>query len=245
MLSNDSTISSDSSTHDKRRVTVSGGSVMLDGVMSLPASARALVLFAFDRANDAEQMLNGMNILVEASRKAGLATLQVNLLTPEDEELDKMTGFFRENVSILHQRVLGITNWLIVNADMQNMSIGYLGVGVSAAAILAAAAIRPDAVSAIVAVTPRIDLVSSYLPTVVTPTLLIVAEKDTQALDRSRKALPELTSNTTLDIVKQARKRGASNALETISNVDNVFETEQSLQQVEQLSTGWFTRYLS
>jgi putative phosphoribosyl transferase len=235
---------SDDSNYQERRVMVWGGAVQLEGVLSIPEGAHALVVIAYDRMGNSEHILGDLNDLVGASRWAGLATLLVNLLTPADEALDKTTGFFRENVNVLHRRVIGITNWLIADAETQSINIGYFGVGVSAAAALAAAAIRPDAVHAIVAVAPRTDLVSSYLPRVVTPTLLITAEGDTQALDMNRKALSELTSDTTLDIVREARECGLAHALETIPGVANVFENEQSLLWVEQLATRWFTRYL-
>ncbi len=234
---------SDNSNYQERRIMVWGGAVQLEGVLSIPEGAHALVVIAYDRMGNSEHILGDLNDLADASRGAGLAILLVNLLTPEDEALDKTTGFFRENVNVLHQRMKSITNWLIANAEPQSINMGYFGVGVSAAAALAAA-IRPDAVHAIVAVAPRIDLVRSYLPRVVTPTLLITAERDTQALDMSRKALSELTSDTTLDNVREARERGLAHMLEAIPGVVNIFENEQSLQKVEQLATWWFTRYL-
>ena len=194
--------------------------------------------------DNSEHILDDLNTLADANRRAGLATLSVNLLTPEDEALDKMTHFFRENVGVLHQRIIGIANWLINNDETQSLSIGCFGAGVSVAASLAAAAVRPDAIHAIVAIDPRTDLVSSYLPRVVMPTLLIAAERDMQSIDMSLKALSELTSDTTLDIVREARERGLSHTLEAIPGVANVFENAQSLQKVGQLATHWFTRFL-
>ena len=235
---------SDNSKYQERRVMVWAGAVQLEGVLSIPAGAHALVVIAYVRMGNSEHILGDLNDLADASRRAGLATLLVNLLTPEDEALDKTTGFFRENVDVLHRRIMGITNWLIANDETQSMAIGCFGVGVSAAAALAAAAKRPDAIHAIVAVAPRIDLASSYLPRVVTPTLLIAAERDTQALDMSRKALSELASDTTLEIVTEARKLGLAHTLETVPGVANVFENELALQKVEQLATRWFARYL-
>ncbi len=135
---------------------------------------------------------------------------------------------FNENVNVLHKRMKGIANWLIATDEMQSLDLGYFGVGVSAATALAAAAFRPDAIHAIVAVAPRIDLVSPSLSRVVTPTLLMVAERDTQGLDMSRRALVELTSNTTLDFVRETRERGLPHTLEAIPGVANVFENAQS-----------------
>jgi len=247
---------SDDSNYQERRVLVWGGPVQLEGILTIPQGAHAVVVIPYDRMGNWE---HGLNELADASRRAGLATLLVNLFTPEDEVVDKTTGFLRENVNVLHQRVLGITNWLIADAEPQSITIGYFGVGVSAAAALAAAARRPDAVHAIVAVAPRIDLVSAYLTRIVTPTLLIAGERDRQALDMSHKALAELNcdttldivraagnlAHTTLDIVREARERGLAHTLEAVPGVADVFENEQSLHQVEQLATWWFTSHLS
>src|SRR5216683_3006368 len=232
----------DDSNYQERRVLVWGGPVQLEGILTIPQGAHAVVVIPYDRMGNWE---HGLNELADASRRAGLATLLVNLFTPEDEVVDKTTGFLRENVNVLHQRVLGITNWLIADAEPQSITIGYFGVGVSAAAALAAAARRPDAVHAIVAVAPRIDLVSAYLTRIVTPTLLIAGERDRQALDMSHKALAELTCDTTLDIVREAGERGLAHRLEAVPGVADVFENEQSLHQVEQLATWWFTSHLS
>ncbi len=236
---------SDDSNYQERRVLVWGGPVQLEGILTIPQGAHAVVVIPYDRMGNWEYSLGDLNELADASRRAGLATLLVNLLTPEDEVVDKTTGFFRENVNVLHKRVLGITNWLIADAEPQSITIGHFGVGVSAAAALAAAARRPDAVHAIVAVAPRIDLVSTYLPRIVTPTLLIAGERDRQALDMSHKALAAFTSDTTLDIVREARERGFAHTLEAIPGVANVFENEQSLHQVASCSTWWFTSHLS
>lgn len=244
-MNSNSQAASDGNNSHQRQVMIWDGADQLEGVLSIPAGARALVVFAYERMGSAEHIPDALNTLADRMRQAGLATLSVNLLTPENEALDTATGFFRENVSVLHHRILGITNWIIDNPTTQSIHIGYFGVGVSAAAALAAAAIRPDAIHAVVAIDPRFDLVSSYLPRLVARTLVISGERNTQALDMSRKAFPQFASDTKLDIVREARERGLANTLEAIPGVANVFENEQSLQKVAQLATWWCTHYLS
>jgi hypothetical protein len=78
----------------------------------------------------------------------------------------------------------------------------------------------------------------------VAPTLFIAPESDPQALHMSRTSLAELTTDTSLDTVIQARKRGLANTLEIIPEVTSAFENDQSLQKVGELTTGWFTRFL-
>jgi len=231
-------------TDQSEQVMVSGGAVQLEGILSISADARALIVFAYYRTGNSENILSSLSILAAMCRSTGLSTLLVNLLTPEDEELDKTTLFFRENIYVLHRRVIGVANWLIANVNTQNMGLGYFGAGVCAAAILAASAVRPDAVNAIVGVSPSTELVNPYLPRIVAPTLIIAPEKDAQALTLYRTSISAIASDTNLDIVIQARQRGLVNTLEIIPGVQNAFENNQSLQKVGDLTTAWFTRFL-
>jgi hypothetical protein len=244
MLKNDSTSAGNTSGTIEQKVMVSGGTVQLEGILSIPPDARALIVFAYHRMGNPENTLSGLSMLADMCQRAGLSTLLVNLLTPEDEELDKTTQFFRENISVLHQRVIGIANWLIANVDTRNAGLGYSGAGVCGAATLAAAAVRPDAVNAVVAVSPSTELVKTYLPRVVAPTLFVAPERDEEALTMYRTSISELASDTNLDIVTQARKHGLANTLEIIPGVQNAFENDQSLKKVGELTTGWFTRFL-
>jgi putative phosphoribosyl transferase len=244
MLNNDSTSAGNSSNINEQKLMVSGGTVQLEAILSIPADARALIVFAYYRIGGSENTFSNLSILAAMCQSAGLSTLLVNLLTPEDEELDKTTQFFRENISVLHQRVIGIANWLIANVNTQNMGLGYIGAGVCASAILAASAVRPDAVNAIVAVAPSTELVNSYLPRIVAPTLIIAPERDVQALTMYHTSISAIASDTSLDIVTQARQRGLANTLEIIPGVQNAFENNQSLHKVGEYTTGWFTHFL-
>src|SRR5438046_10048054 len=85
-----------------KQVMVASNFVHLEGVLRIPDGAEGLVAIAYNRMGDAEAILNNLNDLADAYRRAGLATLSVNLLSPENEELEKTTGFFRENVEVLH-----------------------------------------------------------------------------------------------------------------------------------------------
>lgn len=227
------------------RVVVSGGPVLLEGMLNGPPDARAIVVFAYDRMAQQENIEGALTALARVDQQAGFVTLSVNLLTPEDEALDRSTGFFRENVEVLHQRVIGIANWLIDNAsNYQGISIGYFGVGVSGAAILAAAEARPDAAHAIVAIDPRTDLVRSKLSQVATPTLLIAGEDNSAAAQRSREALSLLSSDTTLDSVAGMKELGLKNRLLLIQGISNIFDNQQALQTVGQQASEWFTKHL-
>src|SRR5258708_15522515 len=105
-------------------VRVAAGALMLDGILNIPKDARGVVLLVQGSRNI--ENIDYHDAIVEMLLATGMATLFVHLLTEEEETLDRDTGFFRLNVDILHKRIIGITNWLLLNPVTQNLSIGYL-----------------------------------------------------------------------------------------------------------------------
>ncbi|TME67707.1 MAG: alpha/beta hydrolase [Chloroflexi bacterium] len=162
-----------------RLVQVAAGALELAGDLSIPQNARGIVLLA--QGSKHIEPLSSYSLLADALYEAELATLLVHLLTEDEEQLDGETQFFRFNVSILYQRIIGISNWLTVNLETQNLTIGYFGSDATGAAALIAAAERPDLVYAIVVGEGRIDLARPYLTRVAAPTLLMVRDNDSAA----------------------------------------------------------------
>ncbi len=210
-----------------RLVQVAAGALFLDGHLTIPENARGIVLFPYAIEN--EQRVSYTAGLAWLLNEQGIATLLVDLLTPEEKALDKETGFFRENVNVLHQRIIGIANWLIETPETQNLRICYFGVGVTGAAVLIAAAKRPDAVVTVIATAERLDLARDYLPRVEAPVLLLAGENDSQGNESSRLALEQL----------RAEKK-----LETIGGAGHLFEDTSTLEEVARLASQWFERHL-
>jgi len=210
-----------------RLVQVAAGALFLDGHLTIPENARGIVLFPYAIEN--EQRVSYTASLAWLFNEQGIATILVDLLTPEEKALDKETGFFRENVNVLHQRIIGIANWLIETPETQNLRICYFGVGVTGAAVLIAAAERPDAVVTVIATAQRLDLARDYLPRVEAPVLLLGGENDSQANESSRLALEQL----------RAEKK-----LETIAGAGHLFEDTSTLEEVARLAIQWFEQHL-
>ena len=210
-----------------RLVQVAAGALFLDGHLTIPENARGIVLFPYAIEN--EQRVSYTASLAWLFNEQGIATILVDLLTPEEKALDKETGFFRENVNVLHQRIIGIANWLIETPETQNLRICYFGVGVTGAAVLIAAAKRPDAVVTVIATAERLELARDYLPRVEAPVLLLGGENDSQANESSRLALEQL----------RAEKK-----LETIAGAGHLFEDTSTLEEVARLAIQWFEQHL-
>jgi dienelactone hydrolase len=133
------------------------------------------------------------------------------------------------NASVMQQRVRGTAEWLRQNQETQDLSMGYFGTGVSGAAVLIAAAERPDIVRAVVSADGRIDMAQDYLSHMMTPTMLIVAQNDAASVRRHQDTLAQLT------VDKQ---------FEQIPGASSLFENTHTLDEVARLAGQWFTRWL-
>src|SRR5258705_9020471 len=106
--------------------------------------------------------------------EAKLATLLIDLLTLHEEVIETRTAHLRFDIDLLAERLVDATDWLTQFPDTKHLPIGYFGASTGAAAALAAAAVRPDVVGAVVSRGGRPDLAGSALPRVRGPTLVIV-----------------------------------------------------------------------
>jgi putative phosphoribosyl transferase len=221
----------DTTNNNAQQVQVAAGALSLPGLLHIPDNARGLVVLAHG-SNNIESAAH-YDELAAGLQQAGLATLFVHLLTEEEEKIDDETQFFRFNVNILHQRLMGIAQWLLDTSATQNLGIGYFGTGPTGAATLIAAAERPDPIQAVVVGNGRIDLAQTYLSRVLAPTLLLVGERDSTTVNSNREALTQLPAEV------ESNKR-----LETLPGVTQLFETLDSLKKVIELSGQWFQRHL-
>ena len=212
---------------EERPVRVSADRVGLEGNLAFPGSARGVVLFAHGSGSGRHSPRN--RYVARALREAGLATLLVDLLTEEEEEVDLRTRHLRFDIGLLAQRLVGATKWLAQNSDTRNLRIGYFGASTGAAAALVAAAEHPKPVGAIVSRGGRPDLAGPALPRVAAPTLLIVGGNDFPVIDMNRDALEQMRTEKRLEIVPGAT---------------HLFEEPGALEQVARLAAGWFVRHL-
>ena len=212
---------------EEQLVSVPAGLVTLDGNLTIPQDARAVVLFAHGSGSSRHSPRN--RYVARMFNEAGLATLLIDLLTLHEEVLDARTAHLRFDIDLLTERLVDATDWLTQFPDTRDFPIGYFGASTGAAAALAAAALRPDTVGAIVSRGGRPDLAGAALPRVRAPTLLIVGEEDAQVLELNRTALAQLRCEKQLAIVLGAT---------------HLFEEPGALDEVARLARDWFRRHL-
>ncbi len=204
------------------------GPVILEGNLSIPDGARAVILFAHGSGSSRHSPRN--RFVARVLNDAGLATLLTDLLTADEEEVDEVTRHLRFDIPLLAQRLVAITDWLAVQPEAQGMRIGYFGASTGAAAALVAAAERPEVVGAIVSRGGRPDLAGLAFSRVRAPTLLIVGGHDFPVLELNRQAARQLRAEAQLSIVPGAT---------------HLFEEPGALEEVARLSAEWFARHLA
>jgi dienelactone hydrolase len=212
---------------EQRLVQVPAGTVTLEGNLTLPEEAQAIVLFAHGSGSSRHSPRN--RYVARVLNEAKLATLLIDLLTLHEEVIDTRTAHLRFDIDLLAERLVDATDWLTQFPDTKHLPIGYFGTSTGAAATLAAAAVRPDVVGAVVSRGGRPDLAGSALPRVRAPTLLIVGGDDGQVIELNRAALAQLCCEKQLVIVPAAT---------------HLFEEPGALDEVARLARDWFQRYL-
>jgi dienelactone hydrolase len=208
-------------------VTVPVGEHMLAGDLGVPAGARGVVVFAHGSGSGRFSPRN--RAVAQTLVEAGLATLLMDLLTPEEEAEDLRTARLRFDVQLLGDRVISTIDWLASEPDVGGLPVGCFGASTGAAAALIAAAERPRRVGAVVSRGGRPDLAAQALPRVTAPTLLIVGGRDTDVIRLNRLAQAELAGESQLVIVPGA---------------GHLFEEPGALEKVAALARDWFLQHL-
>ena len=208
-------------------VQVPAGEARLDGDLVVPDGAAGVVLFAHGSGSSRHSPRN--RFVAGELQAAGLATLLLDLLTPDEEAVDELTAELRFDIERLGRRVVDAIAWLRAEAETARLPIGLFGASTGAAAALVAAAERPGDVAAVVSRGGRPDLADGALPRVSAPTLLIVGGNDPPVLRMNQEA--------------QARMR-AQTLLEIVPGASHLFQEPGALEDVAHLARDWFARHL-
>jgi putative phosphoribosyl transferase len=203
------------------------GTVELAGDLAVPAGARGVVLFAHGSGSGRHSPRN--RLVAAALQQAGLATLLLDLLTAEEEAVDRDRAELRFDIALLAGRLEAAMDWLADDPRTAPLPVGLFGASTGAAAALVAAGDRPQRVAAVVSRGGRPDLAGPSLGLVRAPTLLLVGGNDRIVLELNRSAAGELR---------------AEHRLEVVPGASHLFEEPGALERVAALAGDWFRRWL-
>jgi putative phosphoribosyl transferase len=209
-------------------VRIPAAGVILDGDLVVPANAAGVVLFAHGSGSSRHSPRNRM--VAERLHEAGYATLLMDLLTPEEDQIDSRTRKFRFDISRLASRLSGAIGWLSERAETASMPLALFGASTGAAAALIAASEAPDHVRLVISRGGRPDLAGDALQRVRTPTLLIVGGRDLEVLDLNKAAAARLAGPVDIAVVPDAT---------------HLFEESGALDRVVELALDALRRHMS
>jgi putative phosphoribosyl transferase len=198
------------------------------GDLTIPNDARGLVIFAHGTGSSRLSPRN--RFVAGVLQQSRLATLLLDLLTSEEEQIDLQTHHLRFDIDFLADRLVEATKWLAGDSEAGPLPLGYFGASTGAAAALIAAAELAESARAVVSRGGRPDLAGTTLPRVKAPTLLIVGGDDYPVIDLNKNALNQL----------QCEKK-----LEIVPGATHLFEEPGTLERVAELASNWFDHHLS
>ncbi|MCW2876506.1 MAG: dienelactone hydrolase [Sphaerisporangium sp.] len=211
----------------RQSLSIPAAGVSLGADLVVPQPAHGVVLFAHGSGSNRHSPRN-RRVATELNT-AELATVLVDLLTPEEKDIDALTGALRFDIGLLTARLVAVTDWLGRHKPVERLGVGLFGASTGAAAALVAAAERPASVQAIVSRGGRPDLAGDFLRMVHQPTLLIVGEYDPTVIQLNREAMEMLAGETAFAIVAGAT---------------HLFGEPGALDEVARLARHWFARHL-
>jgi len=208
-------------------VEIDVGTGTIVGDLSVPQDAIGVVAFAHGSGSSRHSSRNQQ--VAATLRDDKLGTLLMDLLTPQEEQIDLRTRELRFDIGLLATRVAAAVDWLREHEQTRQLPIGLFGASTGAAAALVAAAQLPETVAAIVSRGGRPDLAGAALAQVRAPTLLIVGGADHTVIDLNRQAEAAMVADVELVLVPRAT---------------HLFEEPGALDRVAELAGDHFDRYL-
>jgi putative phosphoribosyl transferase len=191
----------------------------------VPPGAEGVVLFAHGSGSSRHSPRN--KFVAAQLREARLATLLIDLLTPQEDEVYRT----RFDIGLLTERLAEAARSLAHEPQTKHLPVGLFGASTGAAAALEVAAAMPEAIRAVVSRGGRPDLAShAALREVKAPTLLIVGGDDTGVIELNEQAYAEL---------------GCEKRLEIVPGATHLFEEPGKLEAVAGLAAQWFSRHLA
>jgi putative phosphoribosyl transferase len=210
----------------ERRVTILEG---LEGGLSIPLGAQAVVLFAHGSGSSRYSSRN--QFVANVLNNNGIATFLVDLLSQDEKRIDEETKHLRYNIELLAGRFAAITNWLAQQPETRDLKIGYFGSSTGGAAALIAAS-RLGAAKAIVTRGGRPDLAGeSTLHQVKASTLFIVGGDDTPLIAMNKRALESISNTETKELA-------------IIPGAGHLFDEAGKMEEVAKIAADWFECYL-
>lgn len=211
----------------QRAIRIPAGDQILDGLLGIPPDARGLVLFGHSSGSNRYTPRNQR--LAERLRAAGLATLLVDLLTPEEATEDIRTRGDRDDLELMAERVIAVGDWAAQQANTRMLPVAFYGAHASGALGVLAAGQRPERIHALIARSARMAPVQGALHGTEVPLLLILGQQDAEDRTIHSEALGRMAGPAELVIVPETGP---------------IFEAPEVIEQIAEAVADWCDQHL-
>lgn len=193
--------------------------IKIEGMLKIPQGANEIVLFAHGSGSSRLSPRN--NYVANILNQAGLGTLLIDLLTPQEDE-NYQTRF---DIDLLVERLEKVVNWLKDQDQTKNQAVALFGSSTGAAAALRLAAKLGNKIQSVVSRGGRPDLANKFLHKVISPTLFIVGGSDFGVIELNQESYEKLN---------------CTKAFEIVPHATHLFEEPGCLEEVARLAKEWF-----
>ncbi|MBV9010538.1 MAG: dienelactone hydrolase family protein [Pseudonocardiales bacterium] len=198
----------------------------LPGDLTVPPRPVGVVVFAHGSGSSRHSRRN--RAVAQALQRRGFATLLLDLLTEDEEQVDLRSRQLRFDIGLLSARVSTAVAQVQEHAAARGLPVGLFGASTGAAAALVAAA-DDHSIRAVVSRGGRPDLAGDALRRVQAPTLLLVGSLDVRVLDLNHQASLQVVAETRIEVVQGAT---------------HLFEEPGALEEVARLAGDWFYQHV-
>jgi|GEM_PF-698893 len=146
------------------------GTEVLDGRLTVPQTAPGVVMIASLGGTNHH---DGYRALAKHLNLNGYATLMVDLLTPDEQQVDARTGHFRSDLTLLAMRIVSASRWLEKEPTTEDLPQAFAASNVIASAGVLGSANGAFDAFAMILVAPRLDLVRDVLSQLAAPLLIV------------------------------------------------------------------------
>jgi pimeloyl-ACP methyl ester carboxylesterase len=195
----------------------------LEGELRIPPKASGIVIFAHGSGSSRHSPRNAL--VAQELYKKSLASLLVDFLS-EDEDNAYQNRF---DIALLSERLVVITDWVVHEASLAKLPIGYFGASTGAAAAMFAAVGAENTIKALVCRGGRVDLAEDAAESLRIPTLFIVGEEDYGVREANKFIFEKLECTKELRVIPRAT---------------HLFEEPGTLERVAEQARAWFKKYL-
>ena len=197
------------------------------GIVDIPNRARSIIIFADSHGRG---HVNPRNRFVSQSLvQANLGVIMPDLTVPDQEACDAKSQSGQHYVMRVAAKLITLIDWLVMHPRGRGRCLGLYGVATGAAAVMIAAAMRPQQIRSVISLSGKLDLCGNILGEVTTPSLLIVGAKDHCHIDCNRMACQKMIRKPMLEIVQGANR---------------LFLAPGKIDLVANMSRLWFAHHL-